>query len=360
MTQIAIWGGALLLLIILLTLFRISRLVAVVSEADKKRETNANKINAALMVGFMVVGFGITFWYSYNYFGDYTLPVASEHGIETDRLFWITMAVTGFVFVVTSILLFVFPYMYQFRENRKALFYPHNNRLELIWTVIPAIVLTLLIGSGLKTWTDITDAPSQDAVEFELMGYQFAWRARYGGADGVLGPYNYQLIDKVNEFGLDLTQQASLDDFMPPEVHVPKGQEVNIKIRARDVLHSVFIPHMRVKMDAVPGMPTNFKFTPTLTTEEMRAELGDPEFNYEIACTEVCGRGHFSMRLILVIDEPEEYEEWYAAQTEKTFLDLNPSYMEKVPENLREVALISTGVEPEEVSDVVELESTLN
>lgn len=359
MTYVAILVGAVVLLVILLVLFRISRLVAVVSGADKKRENSANKINAGLMVAFLVLGMGAIFYYSYNYFGDYTLPVASEHGAETDRLFWITMAVTGFVFVVTSILLFVFPYVYQYKENRKAHFYPHNNKLEVIWTVIPAIVLATLIFSGLKTWTDITEAPGDDAVELEIMGYQFAWRVRYPGQDGVFGPHNYQLIDNVNEFGIDLTQQASLDDFMPPEIHLPKGQEVNFKIRARDVLHSVFAPHFRLKMDAVPGMPTNFKFVPTKSTEEMRAELGDPEFNYEIACTEVCGQGHFSMRIVVVIDEPEEYEAWYDAQAEKTYLDLNPSEMEKVPEHLREIALMSTGVEASNASDV-ELESSIN
>lgn len=360
MTQYIIWAGALLLLLILLVLFRISRLVAVVSDADKKFENNANKINAALFVIFLVGGMGAIFYYSYNYFTDYTLPVASEHGAETDRLFWITMAVTGVVFVLTTILLFVFPYVYQYKENRKALFYPHNNKLEVIWTVIPAIVLTMLIGTGLKSWTDITSAPSEDAVEFELMGYQFAWRARYAGADQQLGETDYRLISDQNEFGLDLTAASSLDDFMPPEVHVPVGQEVNIKIRARDVLHSVFIPHMRVKMDAVPGMPTNFKFTPTMTTQEMRDELGDPSFNYEIACTEVCGRGHFSMRLVLVIEEPEEYEAWYADWSEnKSFLDLNPGMIENVPEELREIAVMSTGLETEAVSNV-EQESSIN
>ena len=352
--------GVVLLLVILLTLFRISRLITVVSGSDKKRETPANNTNAILLVLFLILGMGATFWYSYNYFGDYTLPVASEHGEETDRLFWITMAVTGFVFVVTSILLLVFPYMYRFREDRKAHFYPHNNKLELIWTVIPAIVLATLIFSGLKTWTDITSKPSADAVELEIMGYQFAWKARYPGADGVLGAYDYQKIDAINEFGLDLTDQASLDDFIPAEIHIPVGEEVNFKIRARDVLHSVFAPHFRLKMDAVPGMPTSFKFTPTKTTEEMRTELGDPEFNYEIACTEVCGRGHFSMKILVVVEDRASYEEWYAAQTEKTFLDLNPGMMEEVPENLREVALMSSGVEPEEVSESdVELNSSL-
>src|SRR5690606_18298201 len=113
-----------------------------------------------------------------------------------------------------------------------------------------------------------------------------------------------------NEFGLDFTDRSSFDDFIPRELYLPKGRPVEIKIRARDVLHSFYLPHFRVKMDAVPGMPTRFGFTPTKTTEEMREETGNPDFNYELACAEVCGRGHFSMRMIVVVLEPEEYDKW--------------------------------------------------
>ena len=167
-----------------------------------------------------------------------------------------------------------------------------------------------------------------------------------------MGTYNYQLIDASNQFGMDLTDENSYDDFMPREIHIPKGKEILFKIRARDVLHSVYAPHFRLKMDAVPGMPTHFKFIATKTTDEMRAELENPDFNYEIACTEVCGRGHFSMRMVVVVDEPEAYEQWKSEQD--SWLKLNPDYLSKVPKDKRELAMIKADIDPAEIKALPE------
>ncbi|MTI22837.1 cytochrome c oxidase subunit II [Fulvivirga sp. RKSG066] len=354
MFEVIIAIGVLLLLIILFTLFRISTLVNVVKGTDKKWVSTSNKVNAALMMLFMIGSFGLFFWYSWTYFDDYTLAIASEHGVLTDQLFWITTAVTGVVFVATNVLLFYFSYKYQYKKGERAKFYPDNTKLELLWTVVPAIVLSILVFTGLKAWNDITSEASEDAEVIEIMGYQFGWGVRYPGVkDDQLGNYDYMLIDAVNQFGMDLTDENSYDDFMPNELHLPVGKEVLLKIRARDVLHSVFIPHLRVKMDAVPGMPTHFKFTPTKTTEEMRSELGDPEFEYFISCTEVCGRGHFSMKLSVVIHTQEEYEAWKAEQP--TWLKLNEDYLEQVPADKRELAKIKAGIGNEEE----ELEASL-
>ncbi|MEM6360223.1 MAG: cytochrome c oxidase subunit II [Bacteroidota bacterium] len=343
MFQFIVIFGVLLLLIILYTLFRISRLVSVVKGSDKKVATTSNKVNAALFMFFLFGAFGFFFWYSWTYFDDYTLPVASEHGIVTDTLFWTTMAVTGIVFLITNVLLFWFSYAYQHKEGRKASFYPDNHKIEILWTVVPALVLTGLVFTGLRAWNDITSEAQSDAEIIEIMGYQFAWGVRYPGVkDNALGEYNYQMIDAVNQFGMDLSDKNTYDDFMPIEMHIPKGKEVLLKIRARDVLHSVFLPHFRVKMDAVPGMPTHFKFTATKSTAEMRAELENPEFNYFVTCTEICGRGHFSMVMKLVVDEPADYEKWKAEQP--TWLKLNPDYLAKVPEANRELAKIKSGM----------------
>ncbi len=343
MFELILGIGIVLILIILFQIFRIGSLVGVVKGSEKKVATTSNKVNAALMLFFLIGGFALFFWYSYAYFDDYNPPLASEHGAETDKLFWITMGITGIVFFITHILLFLFPYQYQHKEGRRALFYPDNHRLEILWTIVPALVLTVLVFTGLKTWNSIMAEPPEDAEVMEIMGYQFAWAVRYPGADDNLGDHDFRLIDPSNQFGMDLRDESSFDDFMPRELHIPKGKPIHLKIRARDVLHSVFIPHMRVKMDAVPGMPTHFVFTATKTTAEMRSELGDPEFNYEIACTEICGRGHFSMRMILVVDEPEEYEKWKTEQP--TWLKLNEEYLAKVPEELRELAIIKAGIE---------------
>ncbi|MGY6744744.1 MAG: cytochrome c oxidase subunit II [Cecembia sp.] len=331
--------GILLLLSIIWMVYRIQTLVSVMKGSDKKVATGSNKVNAFMFVLFLVLGGGLMFWYSIKEFDNYNLPLASEHGAVTDQLFWITMAVTGIVFIITHVLLFWFPYKYQYSENRRASFYPENNKLEVIWTVVPAIVLALLVIGGWKAWSDITAPAPENSHVVEIMGYQFAWEVRYPGMDNILGDHDYRLTSASNVSGVDFTDKNSLDDFMSPVVVIPKGEPVLFKIRARDVLHSVFAPHMRLKMDAVPGMPTRFWFTATKTTEEMRAELNDPEFVYEIACTEICGRGHFSMRKEIRVVEPDEFRKWMAEQ--KPYIVNNPSLVADLPEELKELAEIT-------------------
>jgi len=299
-------------------------------------------VNAFLFVVFMVGSGILMFWYSIKEFDNYQMPVASEHGVITDELFWITMAVTGVVFLITHVLLFIFPYKYQYKEGRKAAFYPDNHKLEIIWTAVPGVVLAGLVISGWMAWSDITAPAPEKAHVVEIMGYQFAWDVRYPGKDNVLGDYDYRLINASNSHGIDFTDKNSTDDFPSPKVVIPKGEPVLFKIRARDVLHSVFAPHMRLKMDAVPGMPTRFWFIPTKTTAEMRAELKDPEFEYEIACTEICGRGHFSMKKVIEVVEPAEYQKWLAEQ--KSFIQQNPAIAEGQKAESKELAGIQTSV----------------
>jgi len=335
--------GVLLILAILLLIFRLHTLVNVMKKSDEQVGDGSNKTNALLFIVFMVISFILLFWYSIKNFDLYQLPVASEHGVTTDRLFWITMGITGVVFFITQILLFYFSWRYQHSPKRRALYFPENNRLELIWTFVPAVVLTALVVYGLVVWNKVMAPAPENAEVIEIMGYQFAWKVRYPGKDEALGSYDFRKIDATNEFGLDFSDRAAFDDFTPRELHLPKGQPVEFRIRARDVLHSVFAPHFRLKMDAVPGMPTRFWFVPTKTTAEMRVETGNPDFNYEIACTEVCGRGHFSMRLLVVVDEPADYEKWKSEQT--PWLSKNPEYMAQVPENLKELAMIKSEIE---------------
>lgn len=350
MLNIIVGVGVILIVAILFLIFRIQTLVGVAKGSEKKRITGANSTNAILFIIFLVLSFAGFFWYSITYFDDYTLPIASAHGDDYEFMFWLTTAITGVVFLLTQILLFWFSHRYQFKEERKALFYPDNSRLEIAWTIVPAMVLAVLVFTGWKTWTEITDKAPEDAEVVEIMGYQFAWKVRYPGKDGKLGNYDYRLIDPVNEFGMDFTDQASHDDFIPMEIHLPVNKPVEFKIRAKDVLHSVFGPHFRMKMDAMPGMPTRFWFTPTVTTQEMRDETGNAEFNYEIACTEVCGRGHFSMKIRVVVEELEEYQEWYAQQ--QSFLSNNPEYLAKIPAEQRELAMVKAGIEETETTEI--------
>ena len=331
--------GALLLLSVVWMVYRIQTLVSVVKGSDRKIASGSNKVNAILFLVFLVGSGALMFWYSIKECDNYQMPVASEHGVITDELFWITMAVTGIVFLITHVLLFIFPYKYQYKEGRKAAFYPDNHKLELIWTAVPGVVMAGLVISGWMAWSDITAPAPEKAHVVEIMGYQFAWDVRYPGKDNVLGDYDYRLINASNSHGIDFTDKNSIDDFPSPRVVIPKGEPVLFKIRARDVLHSVFAPHMRLKMDAVPGMPTRFWFVPTKTTAEMRAELKNPEFEYEIACTEICGRGHFSMKKIIEVVEPAEYQKWLSEQ--KSFLQQNPSLAEGLKTEKKEIAGIN-------------------
>jgi len=343
MFEIIVGIGIILVIAIVLTILRIVRLVNIARGSDKKVASSGNRINALLFFLFLLLSAAGLTWYSVAEFDTYTIPIASDHGIVLDRLFWITMIVTGIVFIITQILLFYFSYRYQYKESNKALYYPDNSKLEVIWTVIPAIVLSILVFSGWKAWTDVTSQAPEDAEVVEIMGYQFGWEFRYPGNDDQLGDYDYRLIDPVNLWGMDFTDRAAFDDFSSgTKLVIPKGKPILFKIRARDVLHSVFIPEFRLKQDALPGMPTRFWFVPNKTTAEMREELNDPDFNYYIFCTEVCGRGHFSMRKMVEVVEPAEYESWYAEQ--QPFLQKNPDYLAKVPSDMKELAMLNAGI----------------
>jgi cytochrome c oxidase subunit 2 len=250
--------------------------------------------------------------------------MASKHATEVELLFWVTMAVTFTVFIVTQVIMFYFGYKYRYKKERKAYFYPENHKLEIVWTVIPAIVLVGLIGWGLVKWNNIMGPAPKDAEVIEIVGYQFAWASRYPGPDNELGNANYKLIDVENIVGIDFTDSSSLDDFMPREIHIPKGKPVLFKIKARDVIHSVYLPYMRSQMNAVPGMPTQMWFIPTKTTAEMREETGNENFNFEIVCNKICGRAHFSMKHTVIVEEEWEYIKWKNEQ--KSWIEKNPDY----------------------------------
>ncbi|MEN7546928.1 cytochrome c oxidase subunit II [Rapidithrix thailandica] len=336
-TALFLLGGFLLLAVFVLV-YRIIVLVSIAKGDSEKKASTSNKINALLFPVSFVGMFGLIFWYSGIAKEDLLPEASSLHGVKTDELFWITIAVIMVAFFATHLLLFFFPYKYQYKEGRKALFFPENDKLELVWTVIPALVMTVLVFSGWRVWSDITSPAPDEAVEIEVMGKQFNWQLRYGGKDGKVGRHDFLKIDATNSMGVDFTDPKSLDDFIPGKLILPKGRPVNLKIRSRDVIHSVFLPHFRVKMDAVPGMQTNFCFTPTKTTEEMRVETNNPNFNYEMACTEICGSSHFAMKLAVEVLEPEEFDKWYSEQ--EPWASKNPDVLAKAlgqPEELAQV-----------------------
>ncbi|MFY0600489.1 MAG: cytochrome c oxidase subunit II [Cyclobacteriaceae bacterium] len=341
---------------ILISIFRVTTLIGIAKGESKQSAPVGNKLNALLLLLFLILGLFGFFYYSFGGLDEsFIQPIASEHGFVTERLFWITMGITGFVFVLTQIFLFGFSYKYQHGKVKQAYYYPHNNKLEYLWTGVPAVVLAVLILSGWFAWRDITSDPPADSEVVEVMGYQYAWAVRYPGSDRKLGDHDYKKIDVTNHMGIDFSDRASFDDFIPLELHIPKGKPVLLKIRARDVIHSVYMPHFRLQMNAVPGMPTHFWFVPTKSTADMREETDDPDFNYELVCNKICGKGHFAMRYVVVVDEPEDYEKWYAEQT--PWLKQNMDYLSNVPSELLEVAKISAGLEIEE--EAIQAETSL-
>lgn len=348
MLNLIIVVAVILVIAVLIIVFRVTNLVDAVKPKKKDDDTNVPSGNTAqgvLMLLFLIVGVIGFFYYSKTEFHNYNLPVTSEHGHITERLFWITMVITVFVFIVTQIFLFGFAFKYRYKKTNKAHYYLHNNKLEMIWTFIPAVVLAWLIISGLKEWTKITGPAPEDAEVMEVMGYQFAWAFRYPGKDGNLGKVDFRKIDAVNQMGLDLSDGKGHDDFMPSQLVIPKDKAVLLKIRGRDVIHSVYNPHFRMQMNAVPGMPTQLWFVPTVSTAEMREQTGNPDFNYELVCNKICGKSHFGMKGIITVLEQDEYDSWYKEQQENTWLKQNPDYLAQVPAELKEAAIIASGLE---------------
>jgi cytochrome c oxidase subunit 2 len=332
---------AVIAVIFLLILFFIFRVVKLLAQSKPKKDSRTaflkgNKLSASLLLGFMIVGLGGMVFYTYKASVHFLPEPASVHGDEIDRMFNWTLLITGIVFFLTQILLFYYSYRYQYKPGRNAFYYPINYTIEFFWTAIPTVTFIGLFYFGFISWKKIMKPATEDSIPIEVLGQQFSWMVRYPGPDGELGTVDYRNIDPINQFGLRLTDKNGFDDFMPMQLHLPKGIPVELKIRARDVLHSVFLPHFRVKMDAVPGMPTRFNFTAKYTTEEMREITGNPGFDYELACTELCGRGHFAMRFLVVVEEPEAFWQWYEGQ--ESWLAKNPEYLEMIPANLRELA----------------------
>ena len=422
-----------------------------ISEAD-------NRLNGGAFLAFMAV-FYASFIYLLVYYGSYGTPPASEHGLAVDQLMNFNMAIIFVVFFIVNTLLFWFAAKYYHRADRKARFFAHDNRLELVWTVIPSIVLAVIIAFGLKTWNQMTGEAADDALRVELYSKQFDWTARYPGNDGEFGLANYNLITPMNALGIvtadGITEameeiegkiskveqeisyekghllaereslvaqlagddhghgghghddhadhghdghddhghddhadhgdhghndgalkavlearileidemlasdkvtiltdaayeakedklyrlqrhrqriqeirefdfdgnlsawEAGMDDrIVKGEFHLPVGKEIEFVFRSRDVIHSAYMPAFRAQMNTVPGVPTRFKMTPTITTDSMRTVLNDPEFDYVLLCNKVCGAAHFNMQMKVIVETEEQYAAWLAEQDE--------------------------------------------
>ena len=301
-----------------------------------------NKVQGYLMFAFIAFLY-IFMIYGLIVWGPLVLDnPASEHGTEVDFLMNITWVLIFIVQFITQLLLHYFAFKYRGTKETKAFYFADNNKLELIWSTIPAVVLAGLILYGLYAWTNImfVNEQEEEVIVIELYAKQFGWEARYAGEDNVLGKANVRYIEGINTLGVDMADTNAQDDKMATELVLPKGIKVLFKMRSQDVLHSAYMPHFRAQMNCVPGMVTQFAFVPSLTTEEYRnipkivdkvAHINklrtkksnelvadgklalDPyEFNYLLLCNKICGASHYNMQMKITVVSPEDFKTWLA------------------------------------------------
>jgi cytochrome c oxidase subunit 2 len=365
----------LIVALVVIALAQLMRIYQLSIKVRNKREEDIsdadNKMNASLMLLSLFAYFGFVIW-QIVYWGPYMLPeAASEHGAAIDQLFTYNWILLFFVFFAVHTVLFVFAFKYYYRPGTKAYFYPHNNKLEFIWTIVPSVTLAAVIIFGLITWNEIQKPKGENAISIELYSKQFDWTARYEGKDRQLGKSNYLLVSGTNPLGIisDETianqlveyeetinrQELKLLSILPDnqvkelehsiaknkrlrarimdlqtknvgltsgkddhvvkgEMHIPVNTEIEFLFRSQDVIHSAYMPHFRLQMNTVPGDVTRFVMKPTITTTEMRNKLNDQDFNYILMCNKVCGAAHYNMQMDVIVDTPEDYQKWLNEQ----------------------------------------------
>ena len=314
MTNILIALVVILTIAALVQLVRVNELLSEITNKDTNAVTDDdNKKNGILFLLTIPLFMGFVVWQLVTW--DHLLlpPASSIHGAEIDSLMKVSMTLILVVFFILTPMLFFFAYKYRGKKGNTAYFFSHNNKLEIIWTVVPTIILTVLIVYGLKTWDRAMNTNFSDATVIEIYSKQFDWTARYSGLDKVLGKSNYRLVKGKNVLGVDMLDKNSSDDMVVKEVHLPVNKPVLLMFRSRDVIHSAFLPHFRVQMNCVPGLSTQFAFTPTKTTAQMKESEGD-DFEYVLLCNKICGSAHFNMQMKFIVETQEEYDIWIASQ----------------------------------------------
>ena len=314
MTNVLIAVVVLLTIAAMVQLVRVNELLSEITNKDTNEVTDEDNNKNGIL--FLIIGFGFlafVIWQMITW--DHLLlpPASSVHGAEIDTLMKVSMTLILVVFFALSPMLFYFAYKYRGRSGNKAYFFAHNNKLEIVWTVVPTIILTALIIYGLRTWDRAMNPDITDATVIEVYSKQFDWTARYSGDDNILGEANYKLVEGRNTLGVDINDENASDDIVVREVHLPVNKPVLLKFRSRDVIHSAFLPHFRVQMNCVPGLSTQFAFTPTKTTQEMKEVEGE-DFEYVLLCNKICGSAHFNMQMKFVVESEEDYNKWIVSQ----------------------------------------------
>jgi len=375
-------GKLIAIIVIVLGVVALAQLIRVYELSSKLRNSGEdevsnrdNRLNGRLMLAFMAFFF-LGFIYLMSEYGWTGRGVAaSVHGRDLDSLLNLNFIIIILVFFLTNSLLFIFTYKYIRKPGVPAFYYPHNNKLEMLWTVVPAAVLAVIIILGLKTWNTVTDSAQKESIRIELFSKQFDWTARYSGEDNTLGNFDYKLTTANNELALltsntidsaifemedglsgikaleaklndnkimlvpeekekmivDLDRKERLirllyqmkarhnkkvdafawDDIIQKDtLYLCENKEYEFNFRAKDVIHSAHFPHFRAQMNTVPGLTTRFKFTPDITTKEMREIKQNDKFNYVLLCNKICGGAHYKMKMIIVVLPEGEYNTW--------------------------------------------------
>ncbi|MGO4817554.1 cytochrome c oxidase subunit II [Flavobacterium sp. W22_SRS_FP1] len=356
MTSLLVIIVLVLLAVALWQLTKIFDLTQVGTDPDSSQVASDkdNNVQGYLMFGFLA------FIYIFTIYGLYTWgPLvlhtpASAHGAQVDNLMNITWVLIFIVQAFTQVLLYYFTFKYRGKKGQKALYFSDNNKLEAIWSFIPAVVLAGLILYGLYAWTNIMFIDDdEDTIVVELYAQQFYWTARVAGEDNVLGKANVRYIQGINTVGVDMADPYAQDDIVVKELHIPKGKKIHFKMRSQDVLHSAYMPYFRAQMNCVPGMVTEFAFEPIYTTAEYRqlpymiekvaninairskksfdlvakGEAGlDPyAFDFLLLCNKICGASHYNMQMKIIVDTPEDYKKWCSEQV-KLAQQVNEAY----------------------------------
>jgi cytochrome c oxidase subunit 2 len=229
-------------------------------------------------------------------------PPASVHGADIDSLFGAVLLVTGIAFVLVQGALGFFVARYGAGGGERAAYWHDNPKAEAILLIATAVILTVLVFMGQRVWADIyfSEAP-EDAMVIEVTGQQFQWAFHYPGADGTFGRTDIKLVTQSNYIGLDRTDPAAKDDVVSiNDMHFPSDRAVKLRLRSTDVIHSLFLPNLRFKQDAVPGMAIEIWFQP------------NQPGTYEIACAELCGIGHYRMKAALTVDDSQaSFDQWF-------------------------------------------------
>jgi cytochrome c oxidase subunit 2 len=332
-----------ILIVIVLGAIAVAQLVRIYELSSKLRKrgeheisTRDNNLNGKMMYAFMFLLYAFFIWLMVEYGWTGRGDAASTIGKETDWLLNLNFVIIIAVFFLTNTLLFYFSYKYVRKEGVKAFYFPHNNKLELIWTVIPAVVLTGLIAYGLTVWNDVIYPGDKEATVIELYSKQFDWTARYAGKDNTLGRSDFRTIGEGNDLGLIEDSKSDDDIIVKGEFHLVKDEPVQFLFRSRDVIHSAYMPHFRAQMNCVPGMETMFEFTPTITTAEMREKLNNPEFNYVLLCNKICGAAHYNMQMDIIVESKEDYNKWLKEQ--KTWAQTKAAATQTAQKNLESTA----------------------